>query len=81
MPYLSLDGADLFYTDHGGAGVPLVLVHAAAGHSGCWTTQQVPAFSAAGYRLVTYDLRGFGRSPAEGRATEGSISTSGESAI
>jgi 3-oxoadipate enol-lactonase len=73
MPYLTLNDADIYYTDHGGDGTPLVLLHAAAGHSDCWT-QQVPAFSAAGYRVVTYDLRGFGRSPAEGHATEGSIS-------
>ncbi len=73
MPHLTLNGADLYYTDHGGTGVPLSLVHAAAGTSDCWT-EQVPAFSAGGYRVVTYDLRGFGRSPAEGHATEGSIS-------
>jgi 3-oxoadipate enol-lactonase len=73
MPYLTLNDADIYYTDHGGDGTPLVLLHAAAGHSDCWT-QQVPAFAAAGYRVVTYDLRGFGRSPAEGHATEGSIS-------
>lgn len=73
MPYMTVNGADLFYTDHGGAGTPFVLLHAAAGHSGAWT-EQVSAFSSAGYRVVTYDLRGFGRSPAEGNATQGSIS-------
>jgi 3-oxoadipate enol-lactonase len=73
MPYLNLNDVDFYYTDHGGDGTPLVLLHAAAGHSDCWTAQ-VPAFSAAGYRVVTYDLRGFGRSPADGHATERSIS-------
>ena len=73
MPYFAIDGAEIFYTDHGGSGTPLVLLHAAAGHSDAWT-QQVPAFSDAGYRVVTFDLRGFGRSPAEGHATESSIS-------
>jgi pimeloyl-ACP methyl ester carboxylesterase len=73
MPYLTLKNANFYYTDHGGPGTPLVLIHAAAGHSDCWT-EQVPAFTAAGYRLVTYDLRGFGRTPAEGHATESSIS-------
>jgi 3-oxoadipate enol-lactonase len=73
MPYMTVNGADLFYMDHGGAGTPIVLLHAAAGHSGAWT-EQVAAFSGAGYRVVTYDLRGFGQSPAEGKATESSIS-------
>jgi pimeloyl-ACP methyl ester carboxylesterase len=50
------------------------LLHAAAGHSACWSQSQVPAFTGAGYRLVTWDLRGFGRSPADGHATESSIS-------
>lgn len=73
MAFLKLDGANLFYTDHGGDGPPLVLIHAAAGTSACWV-HQVPAFTAAGYRLVTYDLRGFGKSTARpGHETEGSI--------
>jgi pimeloyl-ACP methyl ester carboxylesterase len=73
VPYITLNDTDFFYTDHGGPGIPLVLLHAAAGHSDCWT-EQVPAFTAAGYRLVTYDMRGFGRTPAPGTATESSIS-------
>jgi pimeloyl-ACP methyl ester carboxylesterase len=73
MSYVTLNDTDFYYTDHGGAGIPLVLLHAAAGHSDCWT-EQIPTFTAAGYRLVTYDLRGFGRTPAEGHATESSIS-------
>jgi pimeloyl-ACP methyl ester carboxylesterase len=72
MASLNVNGADIFYTDHGGGGTPLILVHAAAGNSDCWV-EQVPAFSDAGYRVVTFDLRGFGRSPAPGHATEGSI--------
>ena len=74
MPFLKLDGAEIFYTDHGGSGLPVVLIHAAAGTSACWV-EQVPAFGAAGYRVVTYDLRNFGKSTAEpGHETEGSIS-------
>ena len=73
MAYLDVNGADIFYTDHGGSGTPVVLVHAAAGNSDCWV-EQVPAFSEAGYRVATFDLRGFGRSPATGPANEGSIS-------
>jgi pimeloyl-ACP methyl ester carboxylesterase len=73
MSYLDLDGAKLFYTDHGGEGPPLVLIHAAAGTSACWVNQ-VPVFSAAGYRVVTFDLRGFGQSAAEpGREKDSTI--------
>ncbi|HWO72202.1 MAG TPA: alpha/beta hydrolase [Dehalococcoidia bacterium] len=73
MAYVQVDGADIWYSDSGGGGPPLVLVHGAAGHSGCWV-EQVPAFTAAGFRLITYDLRGFGRSRAEpGREADGSI--------
>lgn len=73
MPYAQVNDAELWYTDHGGDGTPLVLLHAAAGSSECWE-HQVPAFTTAGYRVVTYDLRGFGKSRAPGRETEGSIS-------
>jgi pimeloyl-ACP methyl ester carboxylesterase len=37
------------------------LVHAATGNSFVWE-YQFPAFAAAGYRVVAYDRRGFGRS-------------------
>jgi pimeloyl-ACP methyl ester carboxylesterase len=73
MPILTLNGADIYYEDRGAPATPLVLLHAAAGTSDCWV-EQVPAFTAAGYRLVTYDLRGFGRSAAPSHATESSIS-------
>jgi pimeloyl-ACP methyl ester carboxylesterase len=38
-----------------------VFVHPAAGSSQGWS-HQLPAFAAAGWRCVTYDLRGWGRS-------------------
>jgi pimeloyl-ACP methyl ester carboxylesterase len=41
--------------------VPVVFVHAATGNSRVWE-YQLPAFTAAGYRVVAYDRRGFGRS-------------------
>jgi pimeloyl-ACP methyl ester carboxylesterase len=41
--------------------VPVVFVHAATGSSRVWE-YQVPAFVAKGYRVITYDRRGFGRS-------------------
>jgi pimeloyl-ACP methyl ester carboxylesterase len=58
--YAELPGVRLFYRDTGG-GVPVVFVHAATGNSRVWE-YQLPAFTAAGYRVVAYDRRGFGRS-------------------
>jgi pimeloyl-ACP methyl ester carboxylesterase len=59
--YAQLAGVRLWYRDTGAGGVPVVLLHAAAGHSQVWE-YQLPAFAAAGYRVVAYDRRGFGRS-------------------
>lgn len=56
-----LPGVRLWYTDSGGRGVPVVFVHAATGSSRVWE-YQLPAFTSGGYRVVTYDRRGFGRS-------------------
>jgi pimeloyl-ACP methyl ester carboxylesterase len=51
----------LWYEDTGGDGAPVVFVHPAAASSVTWE-HQLPAFLAAGYRCITYDLRGWGRS-------------------
>jgi len=59
--YAALPGVRIWYRDTGGDGVPVVFVHAATGSSQVWE-YQLPAFTAAGYRVVTYDRRGFGRS-------------------
>ncbi|MET7814082.1 alpha/beta hydrolase [Streptomyces sp. NPDC005395] len=51
---------DLYYEDHG-TGQPVVLIHGYPldGHS--WE-RQAAALLEAGYRVITYDRRGFGRS-------------------
>ncbi|THD77161.1 MAG: alpha/beta hydrolase [Phenylobacterium sp.] len=59
------DGASLAYTDRG-AGPPVVLVHAWALHSKMWD-RQVEALNHAGFRTITFDRRGHGRSPDPGR--------------
>jgi pimeloyl-ACP methyl ester carboxylesterase len=64
MPYIELPGVHLWYTDIGGNGVPVVFMHAASGTCDSWV-HQLPAFTAAGYRGITYDRRGWGRSRPE----------------
>ena len=61
MPYLSLPGVDLWFEDTGGPGVPVILLHAASGTTECWL-HQLPTFTAAGYRCISYDRRTWGRS-------------------
>jgi len=62
--YLSLPGAKLFYRDTGGNGVPVVLLHSATGSSLVWE-YQIPAFTAAGFRVIAFDRRGWGRTEIE----------------
>jgi 2-succinyl-6-hydroxy-2,4-cyclohexadiene-1-carboxylate synthase len=61
MPLIDVPNAQLWYQDTGGDGVPVVFVHPAAASHETWE-HQLPAFVAAGYRCITYDLRGWGRS-------------------
>jgi pimeloyl-ACP methyl ester carboxylesterase len=59
--HAELPGVRIWHKDTGGSGVPVVFIHAATGSSAVWE-HQLPAFAAAGYRVVAYDRRGFGRS-------------------
>ncbi|ROS21515.1 pimeloyl-ACP methyl ester carboxylesterase [Rathayibacter sp. PhB127] len=52
---------DLHVDDTGGSGRPVVLIHGWPLSGESWS-EQVPAFAAAGFRVITYDRRGFGRS-------------------
>jgi len=52
---------NLHVDDFGGSGRPVVLIHGWPLSGESWS-EQVPALTAAGYRVVTYDRRGFGRS-------------------
>jgi pimeloyl-ACP methyl ester carboxylesterase len=58
--YAQLPGVRIWYVDSGGNGVPVVFLHAATGSSRVWE-HQIPAFTAAGYRFIAYDRRGYGR--------------------
>ncbi len=56
----------LYYEDHG-SGQPVVLIHGYPLSSASWE-KQVPVLLEAGYRVIAYDRRGFGKSsqPATG---------------
>jgi len=64
-----LPGVKLFYTDTGGSGVPVVLMHAATGSVRAWE-HQTPAFTKAGYRVIAFDRRGWGRTTTEPGAAQ-----------
>ncbi|TXS55034.1 alpha/beta fold hydrolase [Streptomyces sp. t39] len=53
-------GIELYYEDHG-SGQPVVLIHGYPLDGQSWE-KQTDALVKAGYRVITYDRRGFGRS-------------------
>ena len=55
------DGVGLFVKDTGGSGRAVVMTHAWPLNADIWD-YQAAALSKAGFRVVTYDRRGFGRS-------------------
>lgn len=65
MPYINVGkensgSIDLYYEDHG-TGKPVILIHGWPLSGRSWE-KQVPVLLAAGYRVITYDRRGFGDS-------------------
>jgi non-heme chloroperoxidase len=65
MPYVTVGtensgSIDLYYEDHG-SGRPIVLIHGFPLNGASWE-KQIPVLLDAGYRVVTYDRRGFGKS-------------------
>jgi 3-oxoadipate enol-lactonase len=59
---VAVDGGTVWADDSGGDGPPLVLLHPGVGDSRIWEPA-LPALIAS-YRVIRYDARGFGRSPA-----------------
>src|SRR3990172_7975300 len=59
MPYAQVNGARLYYEQHG-SGPDVVFVHGAGGNHLSWW-QQIPAFATL-YRCTVYDARGWGLS-------------------
>jgi non-heme chloroperoxidase len=65
MPYITVGkensgNIDLYYEDYG-SGDPIVLIHGYPLSGASWE-KQIPALLEAGYRVITYDRRGFGKS-------------------
>jgi non-heme chloroperoxidase len=65
MPYVTVGkensgNLDLYYEDHG-SGKPIVLIHGYPLSGASWE-KQLPVLLDAGYRVITYDRRGFGKS-------------------
>ena len=65
MPFVSVGkensgSIDLYYEDHG-SGKPVVLIHGYPLSGASWE-KQVPELLDAGFRVITYDRRGFGNS-------------------
>jgi pimeloyl-ACP methyl ester carboxylesterase len=58
-----LPGTRLWYQDSGGAGEAVVLLHAWTGSYASWAYQQGP-LAAAGYRVISYSMRGHHKSDA-----------------
>jgi non-heme chloroperoxidase len=65
MPDISSNGITLHYTDTGGDGRPVVLVHGWPLSGKSWADQEA-ALVGAGYRSIAYDRRGFGDSDKPG---------------
>src|SRR5258707_2890515 len=59
---VTVDGGAVWADDSGGDGPPLVLLHPGIGDSRIWEPV-LPALTAR-YRVIRYDARGYGESPA-----------------
>jgi len=59
---VKVDGGTVWADDSGGDGPPLVLLHPGVGDSRIWDPVLAPL--TARYRVIRYDARGFGQSPA-----------------
>ena len=65
MPYVTVGkensgNIELYYEDHG-SGKPVVLIHGYPLSGASWE-KQAPVLLSAGYRVITYDRRGFSKS-------------------
>ena len=75
--YAELPGVKLWFTDTGGTGTPIVFLHSNTGNSSIWEPQ-IAAFSKAGYRVIAFDRRGWGKSLAVAASGEQPGSIAGD---
>src|SRR6478609_1241925 len=68
MSTISNGPVTLHVEDSGGEGRPVVLVHGWPLSGASWSAR-LPGLTGAGYRVVTYDRRGFGESDKPGDAS------------
>jgi pimeloyl-ACP methyl ester carboxylesterase len=68
MPTVTNGNVDIHYEDTGGGGRPVVLIHGWPLSGASWS-DLTPAVRDAGYRVVAYDRRGFGRSAKPGESS------------
>ena len=71
-----LPAGRIFYRDSGGAGVPVVFLHAASGNSSLWEFQ-IPAITGAGFRFIALDHRATARGSNSSALLEGLLAKLG----
>ena len=75
--HADLPGVKLWFTDTGGSGAPIVLLHPNTGTVEIWQPQ-IAAFAAAGYRVIAFDRKGWGKSVADPASGAGPGSIAGD---
>jgi pimeloyl-ACP methyl ester carboxylesterase len=73
--FVDLPNVKLWVTDTGGAGEPVILLHANTGTADSWR-QQTPVLAQAGYRAIAFDRPGRGRSVVHAGITPVSVAES-----
>ena len=68
MPTVSNGDVEIHYEDSGGSGRPVVLIHGWPLSGASWS-DQTAVLQDEGYRVLTYDRRGFGQSGKPGAAS------------
>lgn len=76
MPQASVNGMTINYSDSGGDGLPVLLIHAFPLHGGMWEPQ-VEALSDR-FRFIAVDLKGFGGSDAPDDRSQYSVDSSAD---
>lgn len=57
MPRAAVNGVNISFDEYG-SGQPVLLITGSGAKARTWTVHQVPALTAAGYRVITVDNRG-----------------------